>query len=618
MDDKEIGVDYGHERGVGLSRRAFLKGSGALAGAAVLAGSGLGLTGCTSNADAKTGNATGNGSYSVIDVELLIIGGGLGALSAAYQAVEKGQNVTIVDKGPFGFSGAAGFNWDLMHEWVPASDFKLEPIIPNVTNEVALKAAMLTDPNADGLVTLMNRGQVAGRRNPDGSVRYVLKVPGFEIIEGSYPRHEQDQLKRSPFLSIEDRTMLTDLLVNDGVCLGAIGIHLPSGELRVYRANAVILAAGGSCWMNGWSTVSARTINSPDNTSDIEIAAYRHGAAIGDAEYGAYDLITTYPTGIAYGFNSGIGADANENAYILGGDGKPLLTDPSYDKVRFQFDRVYFNQILGTELAKGRGTKSGGCLIDLSKPEIRAGLRQTYARSIALFKDNFGIDVSTDLIELGLEMYEHGGAPVISDKLMSTEIAGLFCVRGTGVYGENAGTSVYLSNRFGSYATRCAIEYLGSLKAPKTIDWTPVADEYTRLHELRTREVKGGLRPHVVRHKIQQACGTCMSIVREKAALEAAVTELARIRTEDMPKMVLGTDTLTYNMDWKQAIENYNLLEIAEMSVKATLMREETRGQYVRVDFPKKDDAKWKCVIAASLKDHAMTFAKREMPELTW
>ena len=92
--------------------------------------------------------------------------------------------------------------------------------------------------------------------------------------------------------------------------------------------------------------------------------------------------------------------------------------------------------------------------------------------------------------------------------------------------------------------------------------------------------------------------------------MEAAAAELARIRKEDMPRMIVTNPTQTYNTEWKEAIENYNLLEIAEMSVRASLLREETRGAYLRADFPEKDDANWACTLVAREKDGEMVFEK--------
>lgn len=98
---------------------------------------------------------------------------------------------------------------------------------------------------------------------------------------------------------------------------------------------------------------------------------------------------------------------------------------------------------------------------------------------------------------------------------------------------------------------------------------------------------------------IQRACYQACQPTREKVAMEEAVAELERIRKEDMPKMTLGDATLTYNTDWKAAIEAYNLLDIAEASSRAALMREESRGHSFRPEFPQEDPANWTCNIIA-------------------
>ncbi|MBU1053479.1 MAG: hypothetical protein KKC46_06580 [Proteobacteria bacterium] len=50
--------------------------------------------------------------YEVYDTDILILGGGFAAVSAAMEAFGQGANLLMVDKGPFGFSGGFGMNWD--------------------------------------------------------------------------------------------------------------------------------------------------------------------------------------------------------------------------------------------------------------------------------------------------------------------------------------------------------------------------------------------------------------------------------------------------------------------------------------------------------------------------
>lgn len=604
-----------------LSRRNFLKGAAASAvGVAT-----MGVLGACTNAVTPSDSTSpaiapsvsyeGDVSnYEVIHSDLIIIGAGYGAMSAAFQAVEKGQNITIIDKAPFRHGGGAGFNWDGIATWQLPEGYSKDSYLTRGVNQEAYKKSALSEPNPNTALRLVNTGQVLPDRNEDGSVRYFIDFPVTKGVEGAFPRNSLDELAKHPNVNIVDQTMVTDILINDGVCLGAMGIYLPTGDFRVYRAPATILATGGTCWIYGWNTVSANSINSADNTGDVDMAAYRHGIGIGDAEYAAYDFATTYPEGLAYGWGTMLNPDANEYVTMCDRDGNRLITEETgIDVVRAAYDRPYFNQEIAKLLLAGKGTDEGGILVDISGVTIRPAIQ----KNLKVF-EKFGIDPYKELIPAREEMYEHGGTPVIDENLMS-EAKGLFCVRGAGTYGAGGGFAIVSANRFGSYAARCAIEYLKDVQPVSEIDWTPAEKEYLRLKEILAKNVDGGIRPHVVRQNIQKTCLTCLGIIREKDKLEAAKQELERIRREDIPKMYVSDKSRTYNNEWKEAIEAYNLLDIAELSVQATLQREETRGQYMRLDFLEKDDANWgNTILVGRLKDGKLSFEKKKMPTVTW
>jgi succinate dehydrogenase / fumarate reductase flavoprotein subunit len=91
---------------------------------------------------------------------------------------------------------------------------------------------------------------------------------------------------------------------------------------------------------------------------------------------------------------------------------------------------------------------------------------------------------------------------------------------------------------------------------------------------------------------------------------------LDRIRTEDIPAMVVSDTSPVYNTEWKEAIEAYNMLDICEISARASLMREETRGMYLRGDFPEQDDVNWDCMIVCRNNNGMMELEKQELPKL--
>jgi succinate dehydrogenase / fumarate reductase flavoprotein subunit len=610
-------------------------------GTAVLGSSGL--AGCASHASSGSsststgsGSSSGSSSYKVVNTDILYIGGGIGALSGIWEAIKNNRKVTILDKGPFRAGGATGMNWDVEYVWYGSNTdgsinwFPYEYEDPTsevpgfVTNKQLALNGINSDPNRDGMQFYVSSpgGECFPRRNSDGSMQYVDNYPypySVTQVQGGFPRHVQDELIKSANVSVYDRTMVTNILINNGVCVGAAALNLVTGEYTVYTANAVILASGGCCWINGWNTVAAHSMNSPDNTADVEMALYRQGARIGDAEFAAYDFISCTPSGISYGFNDGIGADGGNWPYLCDANGVYFLKTGNYDTARFELDRVYFQTVVAEYMAANPSAlgPNGGLFVDTTNSANVAIMRECYTRNFELWKDKFSIDPTATKIEVNFEMYEHGGAPVVDDNLM-TDIPGLFCGRGAGVWGEGGGTCQYVNLRNGSYALRCALSYLSSATLPSTVDFSGAVTEFARLTEMRTRSASsGGLRPYYVRQEIQKAAGTCMGPYRTAAAMQAALTELARIRTSDLPKQVCADQSMIYNTEWKTAIENYNLIDIAEISIQASLTRLESRGFY-RPDYPDEDNTNWYCMLAAQQVSGNLTFTKTTLPTTSW
>jgi NADPH-dependent 2,4-dienoyl-CoA reductase/sulfur reductase-like enzyme len=93
-------------RGGGFSRRTFLKGA---LSAGVVSAAALALPSALAFA-AKTDTAN-SADVKTYTTDVVVIGGGLAGMMAARNALAKGASVLIVDKGPFGHSGATGINW---------------------------------------------------------------------------------------------------------------------------------------------------------------------------------------------------------------------------------------------------------------------------------------------------------------------------------------------------------------------------------------------------------------------------------------------------------------------------------------------------------------------------
>ena len=581
-----------------ISRRSFLKGVAAGALGTAIHGT---LVSFADTADPASPSENGGlqtpQTCEVINSDILIIGSGNAALFAADSAIAEGRTVTFVDKGPYRQSGVTGMSWDYFlgqNHSVPIQGYASGVL----ENPEAYKKAWEYMEKRNGhnrFVYEVNHGQTLPNRDENG---HYIPFLTEDRTQGQFLRRHKDYAVDKEYVNVVDRTMITDLLINDGKCVGAMGLYLPTGDFRVFRANAVIIASGGCTQFYGWRGVSAISINVPDNTCDVDMAAYRHGARIINAEFANYDVMSIYPEGLAAAPGAGVCGDAQEPQSITDKDGE-LLFDLSDERI--WTDRSFFCRYMGEQIvAYGRGNENGAIYIDTADNELRYGNE----RNLPLLM-KFGVDARHEKIEAVPEMFEHGGAPIVNGDLM-TEFPGLFCARHC-----RAGANIMNNYYTGTYAGHCAAEY-AKANVQEQIDLAPAYEEFKRLHEIRTRKCEGSIRPHEVRLAIQAAGYQAMGPYRTTERMEDSIKQLEYVRKEMIPKMVPADTSLPFNIEWKDAIENYNLLDIAEMSIRASLMREETRDAYVRAEFPEIDNENWNCLIACRFENGEMVLEKAQ------
>lgn len=575
-----------------LSRRSFVAAGGAAAAATVA----LGNAGVSRADDQATpaANTAGSVDYKVYNADLIVIGAGMTAMAAVDEAVNEGRNVLVIDKAPFGFGGATGMNWDVVYTWNPAGD-------PSGTPNGCITELRDTVNEEDryrpnDYTVIANWGETLSDRNEDGSVHFKIDYPTAQGVEWGFPRHWLDYFSQKDNVTIHDYTMITDIFVNDGRCVGCVGIYLPTGEYRVYRSNATVLATGGSTQMYGYVTLSSISNQSIDNTGDVDMGVFRHGGRIGDSEHGAYDMMGVTPSCWAVSEGAMFGGDSMDIDFMYDNEGVAFCLDEKYDREAMVNDRQYFNQIVAQHIQEGKGGPNGGIFLP-ANDEIRTQMRYMYLRAVDRIESQCGIDLADEPMECLIEMYEHGGTPVVDNDLMSTEFAGLFCARGAGVAGCNGGSTNIRERQYGQYAMKRAIAYADALELPDTLDFSDAEREIARLEELRTRQVEGGgIRPVAIQRKIQEIGYRTLNVVRPLEELEAARAELKRIAEEDIPQMCLADHASAYNRDWKDAIETINLLDLTRLSVEATYVRPESRGNFLRPEYPQADEA-WDCVL---------------------
>jgi succinate dehydrogenase / fumarate reductase flavoprotein subunit len=603
----------------GVSRRSFLKGSGLLAWAA--AGATVGMVGCTGaaqapEADDSNSPLSSTTEFDALDCDVLIVGGGAAACLAALQANKEGHQVTMVDKGPFRSSGASGLNWDAgtsgpptvapapedQKGTFPGSGIWVDDLSNKKLGKKAVEWAGSEIETWNRLLTYCRLGNTSFLREEDGSLE--KRGGTYSSVQMIFTRHPMDFIINHTSIEVIDETMVTGLLIVDGKCPGVIGLHVPTGRYRVLRSKATIIANGGSTQMYGWSGTGAISINSPDNTGDVDMAAFRSGCSLIDTEFFSCDMISRFPDAIGGSFCSGIGADSVSSVMISDSNGKYLfgkdMEERPYGPITTECSQAVLN---------GGGSENDCLYLDLSQPGAETLTRPAYRRNIALWKKVFGIDVLEpgNKVEISVEPFEHMGNPII-DEYGMTEIPGLFNVRGVGTRMMLLG-----SHWLAPYVGHCAADYASDNEL-NINDWSSVQTEITRLEGILSNE--GSIRPHEIRHSLQRAVFDALHVGANADGLNAAIAEIKRIRDEDLPKMAVSNKTRCYNTDWRKAIENHNLVDMSLACLETTLMREESRGFFFRSDFPAKDDENWLAHILVKYNSGSFEYEKVSVVEV--
>jgi fumarate reductase flavoprotein subunit len=439
---------------------------------------------------------------------------------------------------------------------------------------------------ADGSVAVRPFGGMKMRRT-----WYAADKSGFHILHTLF----QTSL-RFPSITRYDEFFTTDLLVEDGRCVGLTAIEMRSGQMFCFRAPAVIIAAGGAGRLFPFTT------NGAIKTGDGMAIAYRAGVPLKDMEFVQY-----HPTGLP---NSGIlltEGCRGEGGVLLNRDGRRYLADygmgpetpigkPVFKTMELG-PRDRLSQAFWHEQKKGNTvpTPWGDCvMLDMRHlGEKLINERLPFVRELAT--SYLGKDPVTEPIPVRpVVHYMMGG--IHTDVHAATPMPGLFAagecacvsINGANRLGSNSLTELLV---FGRRAAESAIDYLGSgvvRPAGSAAIAAQAGDAQARVRELFTRtgasESVAGLRREMMATMEEHA-----GIYRSGAGLASACDTIAALR-ERYRRVELHDKSNVYNTDLTQTLELGAMLDCAEAVAECALAREESRGAHQRLDFTARDD----------------------------
>lgn len=522
------------------------------------------------------------GETSVIqttfETDVLCIGGGIAGLMAGIRASETGARVVVVEKANTLRSGNGGTGADHFLCYIPeAHGSDIQPIIDHVLHS---PLAGTSTPNfirtwmgktAD-IVNLWDswgipmkyhgRWEFAGHTLP-GRTMTFLKYHG----QNQKPVLTRQARKRN--VEIVNRVTIFDLLTNGNRVIGALGIDSREGRMVVFKARSVILCTGRLVRLYPSPTPSLNfsRSHSPATTGDGRAMAYRAGAELINVEMPRRWAGPKYF--IRGGKATWVGVLRDPQDKPVG----PFVTMP---------DRRYGDPIsdiytsLFEDYAKaGKGPVYMDCR-GISDEDLEYMINWlTHEGNVGLLTHmkEEGIDLRKNSVEfITYEISPSGG--IIYNERGETSLKGLYAA-GDEHFGGISGAAT-LGWLAGESAAKSAKESaLPDLDAVNAV----IEEKKDALTGMLSRQTGASWQEASL--ALQQTMQDYAGATRSDSMLQAGLAHLRRLKEKANNNMLARN-----GHELMHCMEVLNLFDLGELVFLASLERKETRGNFVRVDYP--------------------------------
>jgi succinate dehydrogenase/fumarate reductase flavoprotein subunit len=555
----------------------------------------------------------------VMYTDVLVLGGGIGGIRAAIEAHENGVNVILVNKGPFGRDGAAvwmaGDGYQAALYPPDSVDQHIEDTIKGghfLSNQALVKTFLSLAPQ-----TVEEISKWGMRLAKDGDKFLQARLPGQtyprsihhvhfgKMLGAEYRKILPRQVRKRKNIEILEDHFFVDLLKDDGQVVGAMGLDLVTGTPVVINAKATILATGGFMGCYAFTTANATA------TGDGHGAAYRAGARMTGMEFIQCMPTTTLWPAIVHGDMFTYGLLNHLYAIFYNKFGERFM-EKYYPVEKDWATREAAARAITKEVREGRGSPHGGAYLSfrhLPKNLIREYLERNKDSEFLKSLRTINFDLTEDALEVGPGVhYVQGGCWI--DENCRTNLGRLYAIGEVGSGGKDgadrlAGNSLPFCMAMGIVAGKDAAESVRSAPISEP-DAEQVVRLTKKLHSPLDRT--DGTSPHEVKDRVKEILGKHAIFERDAEGLHKGIKDIKDIKENMLPNLSTRAKATAFNREWTDALEAENMVDVAEMVLRAALMREESRGLHERKDFPE-SDPKWLKHTIIKKVDDEMSFS---------
>jgi len=548
----------------------------------------------------------------VVKTDVAVIGGGAAGCYAALNLHNRGIKPLIICKGLVGKSGASLFAGNLV-----ISGRALGNSEDNARNtaEFLIKYhnQFLIDqrwaqrcgqfiekvyyPELEEVGLYFRRDDAGEVVTSPGKIRSIAaNVQGNSGVQFMDLRRKQ--VIKAGIVRMEE-TVATSLLRNaDGSVGGVFCLDTMTGEYTAVIARAVILATGYS------DRLHTRSTGTREMSADGIAMAWRVGATLLNMEmqwWHTNDLahpptwqrMQIYP-------NPMLGSE--KSARMLNSAGEEFFNQQQDDPLAFGPYTVQLKALV-RQVRAGKARYEGGYYAGFDNCDATEVERYTtYAKTF----HQLGLPFPATLAETAVSSHYRQGGIDVDTHTMRSSIPGLYAAGGVG--GHSNGL-IGLATFDGKTVADSVAQDLATIK-PGTVGEAEIEAECDRLDALRASS-SDGPRPNQVKQELQAVMWEKAGVEKNASDLRSALDDIERIREKLLPGMKIGNTGRVANYEWLDAIDLINMIDVCELVIHSSLERKESRGPFIRQDFPLTDNDNWLAANILKKSGNGFRFEKR-------
>ena len=505
-----------------------------------------------------------------METDLLVVGSGIAGLFAAVKGHDAGAKVLMVSKGRLGSSGQTPFAKGIFAYDPNKEKLSLDEFVAAVS-----RSAMGTN------------NPVFTRQMAEHSLARVKDLKKWGFFDSPLYFNAFSKPLKERKIPVVERVMITHLIKENGRIAGAAGFSFDAAKVYIFKAKSVVLCSGaGGFKPNGFPIC--------DLTHDGTVMAYKIGAKVTGKEWndghsgsatnaaacydGWHGMFDRKPGLTGVEVHHDLGVEQCYQAYMSGGpltggpgqiDGKLVAGGPVRPAGFSEKDRGS-GPPGGSK--NGGGPPGGGPPGGGPPPGMMAGA------SVGGSSAGMSIHKSEGLVPFNAQ-----GASNIPGLYAAGDALGSFM---SGAIYTQIGSSLAGSAVQGAIVAEAAAEYCkgttfasiskAKLKAIEAEILAPLKREKGYSPAWVTQTLQGIMIPNFVLY------------IKKESMLKAALAYVQELRDHHLP-MLRAADL----HELRLAHETANMIFNAEMKLKASILRKESRCSHYRLDYPDIDSKNW-------------------------